>query len=148
MSEEITRAEPQREWTRAEIEEWCDAHGKPRAMFLEPMPPENPEEDPFSRIRGEDETAPQGRVQFHTIDTTPGSGSVFAPPAGYNPEPEDYRGMMRGRYAKSNFRQDMMIVARRTKSTENCPAVRVVGPYAAEVWEILRMISAGNKASK
>lgn len=88
----------------------------------------------------------RGNVEFRTVDTTPGSGSVFSPPEGYDPPADDYRDMMRARWGKHNFRQDMMILARRLQATEHCAPLRVIGPYAVEAWEILRMVAAGGKS--
>ncbi|MCX8017249.1 MAG: hypothetical protein N2690_05040 [Rhodocyclaceae bacterium] len=73
------------------------------------------------------------------VDTEPGSGGAFAPPAGFA---GDYAECIRQRYRSDPAaRQHIAIVARYVRLRRD---VKFVGPFAAQAQELVRSFGAKN----
>lgn len=72
-----------------------------------------------------------GHIDFARINTDPGSGSVFAPPADWS---GDYFSLMRQRYCDLGMRGHLVMVGRIIAKAIH--PVEFIGPYAAQAEQI------------
>lgn len=91
--------------------------------------------------------APQGRVDFGSVDTTPGARCAMAPNAGDAMSADEYRTEMRRRWREDpGARQHMAVYALRLGDGARPVPMPFYGPHAATARDILTSI-AGRKAA-
>ncbi len=78
-----------------------------------------------------------GVVNLAHVDTTPGAGGAFAPPAAGVLSADDYMELMRHRYGEDvEYYQQMVLAAKRAHLAQ----FSVTGPFAEQARQILRAI--------
>ena len=82
--------------------------------------------------------APSGVVNVAHQDTTPGAGTVFAPPAGFA---GDYKALMRERWRSMEWRQLMQATASLARPSRLGDTF--TGPYAKEARQICSALVGG-----
>lgn len=77
-------------------------------------------------------------VEVARLRTDPGAEGVLAPPRGWNGGPEDYKALLRARFAPDQRRGEMLDLARYSQRLE----VVVSGPFADQAVTAVRAVAA------
>lgn len=80
-----------------------------------------------------------GVIKSRHHDTTPGAGSVFAPPGVWEGNAQDYRELMRERWREIEAGQHILSVAR--CFARDPASVRLEGPWRDEAKTILERLA-------
>ncbi|WP_018871420.1 hypothetical protein [Thioalkalivibrio sp. ALgr3] len=81
-----------------------------------------------------------GLIDDTVQDTTPGSGCLLAPPAGFAGSDEDYRKIMREQFQNPAGRQRIVLLVGNRSPRLLKPEVVISGPYEHPAREILSSI--------
>lgn len=88
-------------------------------------------------------------TDLSSIDTTPGSGHLFSPPADFAGGEEEFGTWLKGRFdTDGEVQQSMVIVSRHLCGRSHFPlAITVAGPFAQRFKAACRKLDAWSRAA-
>lgn len=88
-------------------------------------------------------------TDLSVIDTTPGAGHLFSPPADFAGGEEEFGTWLKGRFnTDGELQQSMMIASRHLCGRSNFPlAIKVTGPFAEPFKAACRKLDAWGRSN-